>query len=589
MKEQRREAMHSQRVGHKHCARSLLNTMFNTMIIWLQFLFLYVSCDSGPLEDVVIDRYDIPKICPREVQMGDFVRYHYNGTFKNGDKFDSSYDRGVAVAGFVGVGRLITGLDRGILGMCVNERRKLIVPPHLGYGSIGVPGMIPADATLYFDLLLQDIWNNNDEVQIISINKPIQCTRGVKDSDFVRYHYNGTLLDGTHFDSSYSRSSTYDTYVGSGWLIKGMDIGLLGMCAGEKRKLVIPPFLAYGEKGYGTVIPPQASLVFDVLLIDLHNPKDGITIENQIVPQPCKRKAVTGDYVRYHYNGTLMDGVLFDSSYSRNSTYNTYIGMGYIIQGMDAGLQGVCVGEWRRIIIPPHLGYGEKGAGQSIPGSAVLVFDVHIIDFHNPKDSVEIEVTYKPDICNTSTKTGDFIRYHYNCSLLDGTHLFSSHDYNNPQQVTLGTNKVIDGLETGLLGMCIGERRYVIVPPHFGHGQNGAHGVPPSAVMKFELELLHMEEGVPEGYLFIWLQDTPENLFEIMDLDKNEEVPLEEFSTFLKAQVSEGKGRFLPGVDIEKSISDMFVNQDRNNDGKITADELKLKTEEEVERVHEEL
>ncbi|PIO11898.1 hypothetical protein AB205_0014450, partial [Aquarana catesbeiana] len=117
----------------------------------------------------------------------------------------------------------------------------------------------------------------------------------------------------------YSRSSTYNTYVGSGWLIKGMDQGLVGMCAGELRKVIVPPFLAYAEKGYvyflfpGTVIPPHASLVFHVLLIDLHNPKDGITVQNQIIPQPCKRKAVTGDFVRYHYNGTLMDGTFFDS------------------------------------------------------------------------------------------------------------------------------------------------------------------------------------------------------------------------------------------------------------------------------------
>lgn len=51
--------------------------------------------------------------------------------------------------------------------------------------------------------------------------------------------------------TSYSKGSTYDTYVGTGWLIKGMDQGLLGMCAGEKRSIIIPPFLAYGEKGYG--------------------------------------------------------------------------------------------------------------------------------------------------------------------------------------------------------------------------------------------------------------------------------------------------------------------------------------------------
>ncbi|XP_072270860.1 peptidyl-prolyl cis-trans isomerase FKBP10 [Pyxicephalus adspersus] len=561
----------------------------SSLVVWLHILIMCFSSNSEPLEDVVIDRYDIPKICPREVQMGDFVRYHYNGTFKDGVKFDASYDRGIAVAGFVGIGRLITGLDRGILGMCVNERRKLIVPPHLGYGSIGVPGMIPADATLYFDIILVDVWNKKDEVQITTLEKPSSCNRTVEDSDFVRYHYNGTLLDGTYFDSSYSRSSTYNTYVGSGWLIKGMDQGLLGMCAGELRKVIIPPFLAYGEKGYGTVIPSHASLVFHVLLIDFHNPKDGITVQNQVVPQPCKRKAVTGDFVRYHYNGTLMDGTLFDSSYSRNTTYNTYVGMGYIINGMDAGLQGVCVGEWRRIIIPPHLGYGENGAGNSIPASAVLIFDVHIIDFHNPKDSVNIEVTYKPEVCNITSQKGNFIKYHYNCSLMDGTLIYSSQDFETPQQITLGANKVIDGLEIGLTGMCVGERRTVIVPPHLGHGESGSRGIPPSAVMKFDIELFHREEGIPEGYLFIWLEDTPDNLFEIMDLDKNGEVPLEEFSTFLKNQVEQGKGRFLPGSDREKLISDMFTNQDRNHDEKITADELKLKTEEEAEPVHEEL
>lgn len=65
----------------------------------------------------------------------------------------------------------------------------------------------------------------------------------------------------------------------------------------------------------GTVIPPQASLVFSVLLVDFHNPKDGVFLEHLEVPASCKRRAVTGDFVRYHYNGTLMDGTLFDSRY----------------------------------------------------------------------------------------------------------------------------------------------------------------------------------------------------------------------------------------------------------------------------------
>ncbi|XP_007535543.1 peptidyl-prolyl cis-trans isomerase FKBP10 isoform X2 [Erinaceus europaeus] len=545
---------------------------------------------GGPLEDVVIERYHIPRACPREVQMGDFVRYHYNGTFEDGKKFDSSYDRSTLVAIVVGVGRLITGMDRGLMGMCVNERRRLIVPPHLGYGSIGVAGLIPPDATLYFDVVLLDVWNKADSVQVSTLLRPPQCPRMVQDSDFVRYHYNGTLLDGTAFDTSYSRGGTYDTYVGSGWLIKGMDQGLLGMCPGERRKIIIPPFLAYGEKGYGTVIPPQASLVFHVLLIDVHNPKDTVQLETLELPPGCVRRAEAGDFMRYHYNGSLMDGTLFDSSYSRNHTYNTYVGQGYIIQGMDQGLQGACIGERRRITIPPHLAYGENGTGDKIPGSAVLIFDVHIIDFHNPVDPVEVKTLSRPpDACNETAKPGDYIRYHYNCSLLDGTKLFSSHDYGAPQEATLGANKVIEGLDTGLQGMCVGERRQLIVPPHLAHGENGARGVPGSAVLLFEVELVSREDGLPTGYLFVWHKDPPANLFEELDLNKDGEVPPEEFSAFINAQVSEGKGRLMPGRDPEKTIADMFQNQDRNQDGKITPEELKLKTDEDQERVHEEL
>lgn len=62
-----------------------------------------------------------------------------------------------------------------------------------------------------------------------------------------------------------------------------------------------------------------------------------------------------------------------------------------------------------------------------------------------------------------------------------------------------------------------------------------------------------------------------------------------QFSTFIKTQVAEGKGRLMPSSDPEKVIADMFQNQDRNQDGKITPDELKLKSDEDREKIHEEL
>lgn len=137
--------------------------------------------------------------------------------------------------------------------------------------------------------------------------------------------------------------------MGEGWLVSGLDEGLLGMCVGEVRHVVIPPFKAYGEKGSGnqpwtrglvwiwslfgsgsgprcgpvsgvmllcppgSEIPPHATLVFDILLVDLHNPKDNVTVEQQVAPEGCSRRTVAGDFIRYHYNGTFLNGVTFDT------------------------------------------------------------------------------------------------------------------------------------------------------------------------------------------------------------------------------------------------------------------------------------
>ncbi|KAM4525453.1 peptidyl-prolyl cis-trans isomerase FKBP9 [Odontesthes bonariensis] len=562
--------------------------VFSFLAAWFS-----VECNPSPvLGDVVVDRYFIPKDCARESKNGDYVRYHYNATFVDGKIFDSSRQIGAAKVGLIGEGRLIAGIDKGLQGMCVNERRTITIPPHLAYGSTGAGDTVPPDATLVFDVVLLDLWNKVDLVVTKTISTPKDCRRSVMRTDFVRYHFNGTLLDGTVFDSSYTRKQTHNSLVGEGWLVKGLDEGLLGMCVGEIRNIIIPPFKAYGEKGSGTEIPSQATLVFNVLLVDVHNPKDNITIENQMVPESCTRRSVVGDYIRYHYNGTFLNGVTFDTSYQRNSTYNTYIGMGYVIAGMDQALLGVCIGERRRVIIPPHLAYGEQGAGNVIPPSAVLVFDVHVIDFHNPNDKVDIQIIHKPKMCNDTTAVNDLVRYHYNCTLVDGTLLFSSHDYDSLQDAVLGWDKVIDGLDEGLRGMCVGEKRLITVPPHLGHGEKGATGVPSSAVLVFDIELVEFEKGVPPGYLFVWLEDPPTDLFEALDTNKNSEVPQEEFAEFIKLQVSESKGRIKPGLTMEQVVVDMFQNQDRNKDGVITASELKLKVDEDHEREqarHEEL
>lgn len=205
-----------------------------------------------------------------EVLADDFIVAHYAGyLYENGVKaatpFDSSYDRGEPIAFPLGRSFVITGWERGVPGMHVGGKRSLVIAPDLAYGEQGRPPVIPANATLFFDIEIVDV--ANVAVEVLEKGTGPAAEFG----DQISVQYTGWVWQdgqkGEEFDSSLNRGVPYQFTLGAGMVIPGWDQGLEGMNVGTKARLIIPPIMAYGERGSPPKIPANATLCFDVELV----------------------------------------------------------------------------------------------------------------------------------------------------------------------------------------------------------------------------------------------------------------------------------------------------------------------------------
>lgn len=124
----------------------------------------------------------------------------------------------------------------------------------------------------------------------------------------------------------------------------------------------------------------KAVVIFALLLCV--NAEDELKVESVFKPEECEKLSKNGDMLSMDYTGTLEDGTKFDSSVDRKQPFNFQLGVGQVIKGWDQGLSDMCVGEKRKLTVPPSLGYGDQGAGDVIPGGATLHFDVELLSIN---------------------------------------------------------------------------------------------------------------------------------------------------------------------------------------------------------------
>jgi peptidylprolyl isomerase len=361
---------------------------------------------SGLKKLVVKPSSDIAPEALSEVRMK-FTGYVYSTKgFKK--VFESSQTNSSEAQFQIGVGRFIKGLDEGIATMRVGEKSTFIVPSYLGYGD-KLTGKILPNTTLYYDIeLLSSSWPflkplNTDTLLLKdSIKLVISQKSELKQitiEDIVTFNTKVYKKNEAGvfaiFDNTFERAQTATIRPGSGKFFPGVEDAILGMKAGEKATAIIPYKIANSQKKIAGLIK-NSSVYFDLYIENVTSyPFLKITTTDTLTSSTGLRSLYndtgngeatkTGDSVNVAYTVYFIEknGVrhILDATRDSGKRMKLKIGAGKNISGFEEGLIGMKLGSTKRLIIPPALGYGEKGLPENgLPANTNLIFDIEFLE-----------------------------------------------------------------------------------------------------------------------------------------------------------------------------------------------------------------
>jgi len=197
-------------------------------------------------------------------QAGGFVTVEYEVRLATGTVIDSSKANG-PMRFVLWSGQAMRAWDEAVTGMQIGEKREVVIPPALletgddALGAVGVDGL-RLRATV-------ELLSVRDGVEIEVVDAGQTGGRTVMPGDRVELDYQARVKDADRtFATSDSLGEPLRFVVGNGDVVPGLDLGVAGMAVGERRRVTIPPYLAYGRRGIGRLIPPDATLIYDVTL-----------------------------------------------------------------------------------------------------------------------------------------------------------------------------------------------------------------------------------------------------------------------------------------------------------------------------------
>jgi len=369
----------------------------------------------------------------------------------------------------------------------------------------------------------------------VEVTKEVKCkaNKQAQEGDKVTVHYGGFLQDGKKFDSSFDRAQPFTFTMGVGQVIPGWDQGLLGVCAGEERHLVVPAPLAYGDRGAGDVIPPGATLLFDIVIVDVERAdarqeeeqrrkqeeeakrkkkeeeerkrieakkreeeeqrkRQAEEEERQRREEEERRKAEEEEVRRKEQKRKQEEQRRKQQKRKeeeeRKKIEEEIRRKEELVRKEEAKLrrqeEEKAQESQRRAEEEEEYKNGED---------EYYYYEDYATESSCEPGDLKMQVTHSPGRCGKIARAGDQLTMHYTGKLSSGRKFDSSVDRNKPFQFTLGVGQVIAGWDEGLSGMCVGEKRTLVIPPDLAYGEQGVGAViPPCSVLVFDVELLEI-------------------------------------------------------------------------------------------------